>query len=49
MLAQSEESLGWYEENKVSVDKKKAKYLPVWKQKTPEALDLRTLKPEDGL
>ena len=49
LLVQSEQSLAWYEANKASVERKKAEYLPVWNQKTPEALDLRTLKPEDGL
>ena len=49
LLAQSQKSLDWYEANKASVEKKKVRNLPVWNQKTPEALDLRTLKPEDGL
>lgn len=49
LLLQSEKSLGWYEQNKASVEQKKAKYLPVWEQKASEDLGLRTLNPEDGL
>ena len=49
LLTQSQASLDWYEQNKASVEQKKTEYLPVWNEKTPEALDLRTLKPGDGL
>ena len=49
LLVQSEASLDWYEQNKSSVEKKKIEYLPVGNQKTPEARELRTLHPEDGL
>ena len=49
LLAQSDKSLAWYEKSKDSVEKKKTKYLPVWNEKTEEALRQRSLKPADGL
>lgn len=49
LLVQSQASLDWYEQNRTSVEQKKMAYLPVWRQKTPEAVELRTLNPGDGL
>lgn len=44
----TEQSIAWFEENRGSIASKQAKYLPVWSEKTPEALAERTLDPEDG-
>lgn len=49
LLAQSEKSLAWFEKHKTDIEKKKAKYLPVWNEKTDEAMQLRSLKLSDGL
>ena len=49
LLVQSQQSLDWYQENKTSVEEKKAEYLPVWYRKDPADIELRTLQPGDGL
>jgi hypothetical protein len=48
LVENSDESRRWATANMQSVKAKHAEYWPVWKQKTPEALVERTLKPSDG-
>lgn len=48
LVENSPSSEQWYLQNKNSVATKYKKYLPVWEQKTPQALAERTLNPEDG-
>lgn len=49
LLVQSDKSLAWFEKHKGNIEKKKQKYLPVWNEKTEEAMQLRSLKLSDGL
>lgn len=44
-----DKSLAWFEKHKASVESKRAKYWPVWQQKTVEDLASRTINPADGL
>lgn len=39
----------WYEANRNSVISKQQNYWPVWQRKSQADLELRTLRPEDGL
>lgn len=39
----------WYESNRNSVIAKQREYMPVWQRKSKADVELRTLRPEDGL
>jgi len=49
LVGNSPRSLAWFENNKSSVEEKRAEYWKVWQQKSAEDLAKRTLHPQDGL
>ncbi len=48
LVENSDKSIEWFNKHKSDIKSKLDKYLPVWKEKTPEDLEKRTLKPDDG-
>ncbi|RRV07486.1 hypothetical protein EGJ27_12475 [Pseudomonas sp. v388] len=48
LVTNSPKSLTWFQQHKADVESKRVEYWPVWKQKSPADLQLRTLKATDG-
>lgn len=49
LVTNSPKSLNWFERTQRSVEAKRAEYWPVWQEKNPADLELRTLQSADGL
>jgi len=49
LVKTSPTALAWYQEHKTDIEAKYRKYWPAWEEKTPEAINKRSLEPEDGM
>ncbi|MCX4024693.1 hypothetical protein H0A36_09675 [Endozoicomonas sp. SM1973] len=49
LVENSDKSKAWYKKNANSVKSKQVEYWPVWKEKSAEDIEKRTLNPQDGI